>query len=158
MKRLTPGSDHNAEGNGDKVTVTTTEPFAENRYRKYRFQRDSIVLQAPESSGVYGLYSALWIYIGECDNIRARLLEHLAGDNPCISLRQPSGFAFELVCPEHRRRRKEELIKKLEPFCKEELSHIGPSDNAGSGVGVSVPSIDSPALCDEPKLSRVSGK
>ena len=76
MKRLIPDADHNAE-------VTSTEPFAENRYRKYRFQHESIVLKAPESSGVYGLYSALWIFIGESDNIRAGLLEHLAGDNPC---------------------------------------------------------------------------
>ena len=149
MKRLIPDADHNAE-------VTSTEPFAENRYRKYRFQHESIVLKAPESSGVYGLYSALWIFIGESDNIRAGLLEHLAGDNPCISRLEPSGFAFELVCPEGRCRRKEELIKKLEPTCKKELSHNGPAHDAGPEV--SVPSLDAPALYDEPKLRREVGK
>jgi hypothetical protein len=156
MKRLTPDSNHKAGGNRGEVTAITTEPFAENRYRKYRFRRESIVLKAPESSGVYGLYSALWIYIGECDNIRARLLEHLAGDNPGIGHYQPSGFAFELVCPEDRCRRKEELIKKLEPTCKEELSHIGPAHNAGSAISIS--SIGAPALYDERRLRREVGK
>ena len=80
MKHLDRDSDHKAEGNNGKVTAVATEPFAETRYLKYQFERESIVLKAPESSGVYGLYSALWIYIGESDNIRARLLEHLAGD------------------------------------------------------------------------------
>src|SRR5882724_7822521 len=131
MKRLTVDSNHEADGSNGKVTATTAEPFAENRYRKYRFQHESIVLKAPESSGVYGLYSALWIYVGEGDNIRGRLLEHLAGDNPCINHLEPSGFAFELVSPADRYRRKEELIKKLEPTCKVEVSHE-PAHDVGS--------------------------
>jgi hypothetical protein len=121
MKRTLPDINRatvseNGTENG-KVTASRTEPFAENRYRKYRFQQESILLNAPESSGVYGLYSALWIFIGEADNLRARLLEHLAGDNPGIQDYQPSGFAFELVSPPERSRRLEALIADLQPLC-----------------------------------------
>jgi hypothetical protein len=50
-------------------------PFAENLFRKFQWNRESIMLNAPEGSGVYGLFSALWIYIGEAENMRERLLE-----------------------------------------------------------------------------------
>jgi hypothetical protein len=99
------------------IAVSRTEPFAENRYRKFRFQCEDIARIAPEASGVYGLFSALWIYIGDADNIRTRLLEHLAGDNPAIQDYQPSGFAFELVPPPERSRRLDELINELQPLC-----------------------------------------
>lgn len=106
------------DNNSEESTATPPVPFAENRYKKYRFQREDIVLRAPESSGVYGLYSALWIFIGEAENIRAQLLEHLTDNNFGINRRQPSGFAFELVPPEDRVRRRDELIDELEPTCK----------------------------------------
>src|SRR6266436_10063241 len=83
------------------------QSFAENRYSKFLFQRESILQNAPESPGVYGLYNAFWIYIGEAENLRARLLQHLDGDDPCIVRFQPSGFAFELTPPSERRRRHE---------------------------------------------------
>ena len=103
-------------------TSTETEGSAENRYRKYRFERESILLNAPESSGVYGLYSALWIHIGEADNIRARLLEDLSGDDPCIQKYQPWGFAFELVSAPERSRRLKELVIELQPLCRRKAS------------------------------------
>lgn len=34
------------------------------------------------SLGINSLFHALWIYIGETENIRVRLLEHLADDGP----------------------------------------------------------------------------
>ena len=74
-------------------------PFAENRYSKFLFQLESILRNAPEASGVYGLFSAFWIYIGAAENIQARILKHLEGDDPCIVRYRPSGFAFELACP-----------------------------------------------------------
>ena len=67
-----------------------------------------------ESSGVYGLFSALWVYIGEAENLRDRVLEHLAGDNPGMVHYQPSSFAFELVSPTERRHRHEESTKELQ--------------------------------------------
>jgi len=92
-------------------------PFAENLFRKFQWNCDSIILNAPEGSGVYGLFSALWIYIGEAENMRARLHEHLSGNDTCIARYQPSGFAFELVSPTDRCRRQQELVKALQPLC-----------------------------------------
>lgn len=140
MKRLPQKSDRKADGRGGEIPPATTEAFAENRYLKYRFQRESIELRAPESSGVYGLFNAFWIYIGEDENIRTRLLEHLTDDNPRIKDHQPSGFAFELVSPEDRCQRREQLIKELEPICSEDLPHLGPSADAGPDV--SDPAVD----------------
>jgi len=38
---------------------------------------------APEESGVYGLYSQnRWVYIGHRSNIRKALLEYLSGQMP----------------------------------------------------------------------------
>jgi hypothetical protein len=73
------------------------------------------LLDAAEASGAYGLFSALWIFIGEADDIKERLLELLAGDNPCIQDYQPSGFAFELVSPPERSRRLEETGHGVAP-------------------------------------------
>ena len=108
-------------------TNTETEGFAENRYRRYRFQRESILLNAPESSGVYGLYSAVWIHLGEADNIRARLLEDLSGDDPCIRNYEPSGFAFDLVSPPERSLRLQELVVELQPLCPRGASERRPA-------------------------------
>jgi hypothetical protein len=120
MKDLASGSNHDTNGQSSQETITPPVPFAKNRYRRHRFERESIELDAPESSGVYGLFSALWIYIGDTDNIRARLLEHFDGDDhdPCIAHHQPTGFAFELIPPVDRSRRKEQLLKELLPICK----------------------------------------
>ena len=98
--------------------------FAETRYSRYLFQRESILKNAPESSGIYGLFNAFWIYIGEADNLREQLLEHLSGDYPSIARFQPSGFAFELVLPSNRRRRHEQLIKELQPLCNKSNAEI----------------------------------
>ncbi len=76
-------------------------PFAENLFRKFQWR----------------LFSALWIYIGEAENMRARLHEHLSGNDTCIARYQPSGFAFELVSPTDRCRRQQELVKALQPLC-----------------------------------------
>jgi hypothetical protein len=126
MKDVASESNHSTNGQSCQETIAPPVPFAENRYRRHRFARESIELNAPESSGVYGLFSALWIYVGEADNIRARLLEHFDGDDhdPCIAHHQPTGFAFELIPPADRSRRQEQLIKELLPICKgDRLAH-----------------------------------
>ena len=105
------------EVDAESVEDQGTIPFAETRYSRYLFQRDCVLKNAPESSGVYGLFNAFWIYLGEADDLRARLLEHLDCDDPCIVRFQPSGFAFELASPIDRRRRHDQLIKELRPLC-----------------------------------------
>ena len=113
------------DSEGIDETAESNPSFAENRYSKFLFQRESILLNAPESPGVYGLFSAFWIYIGEAENVRARLLQHLEGDDPCIVHYRPSGFAFELTSPDERHRRHEQLMKQLQPLCNGEASHSG---------------------------------
>jgi hypothetical protein len=103
-------------------TVRNMEPegFAENRYRNFHFTRESIVDNAPVCSGVYGLYNALWIYIGEAENIQHKLLEHLANDTheSWNGHYRPSGFAFEIVPAEDRGRRQRELLHELQPLAQ----------------------------------------
>ena len=48
----------------------------------YPWRRDSVVENAPHRSGIYGLYSALWIYIGEADDLGERVMNHFDGDSP----------------------------------------------------------------------------
>jgi hypothetical protein len=94
------------------------EGFAENRYRNLHFTRESIIDNAPARSGVYGLYNALWVYIGEAENIQAKLLQHLADETheSWNGQYRPSGFAFEIVSEEDRCRRQQELLRELQPL------------------------------------------
>jgi hypothetical protein len=87
-----------------------------NCYRGYKLNRESIILNAPEASGIYGLFNALWIFVGEADNLRARLLQHLSEEDPLIRAYQPSGFAFELVSPQGRHQRMHQAIREVEPL------------------------------------------
>jgi hypothetical protein len=129
MKPVLPEPDHKTNGDRRKAIAKPSIPFAETRYKKYRFERESILLHAPECSGVYGLYSALWICLGEADNLRTRLLELVNGDHPCIIRYKPSGFAFELASPLDRLGRCQQLVTELLPLCIEKASayrRVGP--------------------------------
>jgi hypothetical protein len=99
-----------------------------NCYRGYKLQRDSILLNAPEESGIYGLFSALWIFVGEADNIRAQLLEHLSEDDPSMRRYQPSGFAFEVVSPKERHQRMGLALRETDPL----LQHRCGADRKGT--------------------------
>jgi hypothetical protein len=113
MKNITPQAE-TAEQSAEQP-----EAFARNRYLKYELTERSIILNAPEKPGVYGLYNVVWIYIGATENIRSRLLEHLADDHRYMKYYRPSGFAFEVVpVQEERSRRLRELLNELEPLCE----------------------------------------
>jgi hypothetical protein len=118
MKNRPARSDGDVLHDTATATIDADRPFAENLDNHLRFQHDSVITNAPETSGVYGLFSALWVYIGEADNIRDRLLKHLDGDLPCLRRYWPSGFAFELVSPAARHLRHEYLIDKYQPYCQ----------------------------------------
>ena len=91
-------------------------PF--ENYVARNFSNISVQGYAPASSGVYGLSSAReWIYIGETDNIRAMLLQHLAEVNSAVSSRKPTGFTFEVCAENARVERQNRLIKELGPVC-----------------------------------------
>lgn len=88
----------------------------------YRWNRDSIISYAPSASGVYAVFKPQrWIYIGETGDIRARLLEHYGGDDPCITENAPTGFQFEAVPSARRVARQDQLILALNPACNRRL-------------------------------------
>ena len=65
--------------------------------------------------GVYGLYRpGVWIYIGK-GNLRLRLLDHLYGDNPCITREGPTHWVGELTTNMDARER--QLILEFDPIC-----------------------------------------
>ena len=89
----------------------------------YVFTESSVRTSAPDRSGVYALYnSQTWIYIGESGNVRERLLQHLGGDNECISRWNPPTFSYELVSADQRVARQNHLIRELNPACNQRLS------------------------------------
>jgi hypothetical protein len=88
----------------------------------FRFNRTSILANAPAASGVYAIFNAnVWIYVGEGQDIRARLLAHLNGANSCITRNVPSGFQCELWPADQRVARQDALILALNPVCNRRL-------------------------------------
>ena len=92
-------------------------PFSNQEPKE--FSRDRIERLKPDKIGVYGIFrEGQWIYVGRGD-IRARLLAHLNGDNPCIIQEQPTHWVATLIStPEARER---ELIRELDPICNERV-------------------------------------
>lgn len=67
-------------------------------------------------TGVYGLFKqGAWVYVGKGD-IRQRLLDHLNGDNPCITRQAPTHWVDELT-PGDPSARERQLIIELDPVC-----------------------------------------
>src|SRR5262245_51497801 len=89
----------------------------------FLFNRQSVVTNAPQASGVYVLFNqGINIYVGESENIRDRLLQHLTNEqNRCVSLSNPQWFAYELVSPAYRVARQDQLILELKPTCNMRL-------------------------------------
>jgi excinuclease UvrABC nuclease subunit len=79
------------------------------------FNASAIREHAPARSGVYGISNAQeWIYIGESDNIRETLMDHLADAGPSRQLR-PTGFVYEVCEREVRISRQDRLVLEYEP-------------------------------------------
>ncbi len=87
-------------------------PFVEQTPRP--FSRSEVEALNRDQFGVYGLHHTHWIYVGKGD-IRKRLLDHLNGDNPCITSATPTHFVGE-VTP-HADIREKALIAELTPSC-----------------------------------------
>ena len=101
----------------------------------YGFTRDSIHANAPARSGVYGLFAQQWVYIGEAEDIRARLLGHLAGDDECVARHRPNGFVFETWPASLRAARRQELVQEFQPLCLERAPvHPATTSPATEGV------------------------
>ncbi len=81
--------------------------------------QECVSTRVPQASGIYVLWNRdVWIYVGVSDDIQGRLLQHLAGDNNCITQGRPTAFGFELVDdPNEREARATALIRDLMPIC-----------------------------------------
>lgn len=92
-------------------------PFADNPVRG--FTRANVEALTPGQLGVYGLFrEGHWIYVGSGD-VRARLLDHLNGDNACITREAPTSWIDE-VRSDYKDREKE-LILELAPPCNKKV-------------------------------------
>lgn len=94
----------------------------------HAFSIGSVRAQAPAASGVYGITNRTeWIYIGEADNIRERLIELLSDDRGSdIQSHAPTGFAFELCDRPARAGRQDRLVQQYEPICNRRPDRCGP--------------------------------
>ena len=73
----------------------------------------------PNQYGVYGLFkTGNCIYVGKGD-IRSRLLDHLNGDNACITRHAPTHFVAAVTADADTRER--QLILELGPVCNKRL-------------------------------------
>jgi hypothetical protein len=78
----------------------------------------SIRTNAPTGSGLYGISNAReWIFIGETNNIQAKLLDHLQNPETPLMKMRPTGFVFESCEPAGRPARHNRLVLEYEPAC-----------------------------------------
>lgn len=83
------------------------------------FIRSTIEAITPGQMGCYGIYRQdVWIYVGKGD-IRARLLDHLNGGNPCISRQSPTHFV-DVVTSDYDNEEKR-LITECNPVCNQKV-------------------------------------
>ena len=88
-------------------------PFPKQEARV--FTKANVESINPGQMGCYGIYNHNgWIYVGKGD-IRERLLDHLNGDNPCITRKGPTHWVGE-VTRDYNNREKA-LILELGPSC-----------------------------------------
>lgn len=91
-------------------------PF--DRFVPCSFSLVSVQRNAPALSGVYGLSNAReWIFVGETDNIKAKLLEHLQEPHTRLLALAPTGFVFEVCAAYDRLGRQQRLIREYQPVC-----------------------------------------
>jgi hypothetical protein len=97
------------------------------------FKAAEIRRGVPASSGVYGLSNGReWVYVGETDNIQARLLEHLEESDRRPAEGAPTGFNFEVCSPGDRIARQQRLIVELDPVRNGRVGRPADSIHGGS--------------------------
>jgi hypothetical protein len=87
---------------------------------RFAFTERAIYANAPGRSGVYALFDTegRCISVGESEDIQARLLQLTQGVNPCVARERPSLYAWELVAPEQREMRRDQLKQEFRPVCE----------------------------------------
>ena len=85
------------------------------------FTKGAILLFAPPTSGVYGLFNSdCQVFIGESANIQEALLRHESEPDFQSQHLQPTGFTFEPCAAELRKSKADELIAKFHPVLQTE--------------------------------------
>jgi|SRR5437660_3997018 len=99
-------------GNGEDM------PFPQQTVRA--FARANIEAITPGQMGCYGLFiqGRAWVYVGKGD-IRKRLLDHLNGDNPCITRNRPTHYVT--VVSDDMDALEKILILELRPSCNQKV-------------------------------------
>ena len=89
-------------------------PFVKQEPRPFTGEEIQRITKGQE--GVYGLLNGeTWIYVGMGD-IGQRLLDHMGGDNACITEQRPTHWVAETAIADSRQREKN-LIRELKPIC-----------------------------------------
>jgi hypothetical protein len=93
--------------------------------QRFPMTRTSVIRNAPEESGVYGMCSpGKWIYIGHSSNIRKTLLNYLSGQMPYVLQWQPKSFVFEALPYKLRIERHKELVGHHQPVCNRKTQSL----------------------------------
>ncbi len=84
------------------------------------FVRANVEAITPGQMGCYGLFIAErgWVYVGKGD-IRKRLLEHLNGDNPCITKNGPTHYVD--IVTNNMDALEKALILEFRPSCNKKV-------------------------------------
>jgi hypothetical protein len=99
--------------------------------KSYSFTYFSIFLHAPAKPGIYAIHSEnRLIYVGESENIRESLQRHLQGENPWVSVWEPSGFCYEVCLDQSRITRKEQLVAQLRPVVTDHVNALWPDSTS----------------------------
>ncbi|MGE5306815.1 MAG: SPOR domain-containing protein [Alphaproteobacteria bacterium] len=87
------------------------------------FTKGAILLFAPPTSGVYGLFNFdCQVFIGESANIQEALLRHQSETDFQSRHLRPTGFTFEPCAAELRKSKADELIARFHPVLQTEAA------------------------------------
>lgn len=87
------------------------------------FTKESILLYAPRTSGVYGLFNRdCQVLIGESENICEALLRHESETDFRSQHLHPTGFTFEPCAAELRKSRAADLIARFHPVLQADVA------------------------------------
>src|SRR5215510_947675 len=87
------------------------------------FTKGAILLFAPPTSGVYGLFNFdCQVFIGESANIQEALLRHESETDFQSQHLQPTGFSFEACAAELRKFKADELVARFHPMLQTEAA------------------------------------
>jgi hypothetical protein len=93
-----------------------------DQHTPYPLNRTSVLHNAKEVSGVYGLRNGnSWVYVGQCPNVQRALLDYLGGKMPYVLQFQPNVFVFEPCPPRNRTARQRELVQIYRPACNKKI-------------------------------------